>query len=521
MDALRLGTLLGLGLLLATGRSTSALIPGGQARRTDCLAEWRVTTRSVPASQGRGVLDCQDGDPSCDADGREDGSCSFNVSVCILERDPSRPECTAPGALTGFRRLSTGLEPPRSLSGPGCGRATPFRATLRTGRKGHRPSSRLRLRMTAESQGIRDVDRLAIRCLPAPTTCPAATDCPPLVLTAIGQGSDLDLGWTGLGHNFSVANGSTLQVCLEGCDHAKNPRCDTRIVTGAGTANGTLFGPPLPLAAAGAPICLVREYAAAVFSGGTANLQTGALAATIGLRARFYLGTPEHICPPCTAGRCEGGANDGGACTADARLPVPGVDGATLDVSRDCRPSEDTLAGSAEVQVPLTTDSSVLAPPPGGDGTEPSGAQPGESIGVPPQASRCVDACDATCTGDACASEVRDPSTGQVVCEDVRGGQSQRCCMDDSTLPCFPSPLERTGLAMRPTPFWPGPVYPKENHLVGVATFCQGATGTDTTDASLGLPGPGAIIFPAAARWETPLPCDGGDGGGGGAPAPY
>src|SRR5262245_33045189 len=116
MDARRLGAILGLGLLLVTLRSASALIAGGQARKTDCLAEWRVTTRSVSASQGRGVLDCQDGDPSCDADGREDGSCSFNVSVCILERDPNRPECTAPAKLTAFRHLSAGLEPPRTLA---------------------------------------------------------------------------------------------------------------------------------------------------------------------------------------------------------------------------------------------------------------------------------------------------------------------------------------------------------------------------------------------------------------------
>jgi len=109
-----------LALVLAAllGEMTPAwgLIPGGAFPRSDCLAEWSVTTRSLVATRGTSVLDCQDGDPSCDADGRADGQCTFNVSICILQNDPMRPECVPPRALSALRRPTSGLEMPTSLS---------------------------------------------------------------------------------------------------------------------------------------------------------------------------------------------------------------------------------------------------------------------------------------------------------------------------------------------------------------------------------------------------------------------
>src|SRR6267142_1275369 len=92
-------------LLLMETTPARALLSGGTLPRSDCLAEWRVTTRSLVPTRGTSALDCQDGDPSCDADGRADGQCTFNVSVCILQDDPMRPECAAPPALTALHRL--------------------------------------------------------------------------------------------------------------------------------------------------------------------------------------------------------------------------------------------------------------------------------------------------------------------------------------------------------------------------------------------------------------------------------
>jgi hypothetical protein len=528
MDVNRFAGMVALPLLLATGPGAWALVPGGGAGRSDCLAEWRVTTRNVAPTRGSSALDCQDGDPSCDGDGEQDDVCTFNVAVCGNQGNPRLPQCTVPEGATSFRHLSKGLEAPRAESGAGCGRATPFRTSVRFTRQGRKPSRRLRLRMTATSGRMRDVNRLALRCTPAPRTCPAPDTCPPnpagpnepneLVLLMGGLGPDLDRGWTGRAHNLLVPGGTTLQVCLEDCNASLDPECATRILTGAGTANGTYFGPPLPILAAGVPMCLVREYAAPVFAGGTADLSTGAFAATIGLRARTFLTDAQHLCPSCRAGRCEGGANDGGACTVDVTFPGPDADAAWYELSRDCLPSEETLAGTSTLTVPLTTGRSTLVPLPGGDDGRPCVAQEGEPAGVPPRPNFCAGSCDATCTGSACAMETPDPVTGEPACIDAKGGLSQVCCAGDTTIPCFATPVERIGSAEPPSPAWPIPAYPKQSRTVAVATFCEPASGSTTIDAIVGLPGPGAISLPAIANWQTAASCDGSDGP---TPAPY
>ena len=505
-----------------------ALVPGGRLPRADCLAEWQVTRRNVMPSRGSSALDCQDGDPSCDADGEVDGSCTFNVSLCILQNDPMLPECTPPAALTSLRGLTAGLEHPASMSRSVCGRATPFAAVLR--KRSRAPSRPVRVRATAVGGGLRDVNRLVLRCVPPPATCPDAHSCPDndghlnpneLVLTMGGTGTDLDLGWTGSGHDLPVALGTELHVCLEGCDFLFDPTCDTRIVTGPGTANGALFGPPIPVLANGVPLCLVHEFDDTLFTGGTADLSTGAFTATIGLRAKTFLTDPDAICPRCNAGRCEGGANDGGACRVDQlQLVTGGKFAGGYNVSRDCPPADDQLVDAVSIRVPLTTGGSELTSLPGGNVQHPCTAQRAEPVGVPPQANGCATTCDARCTGDACDFPGHDSAGGALLCIDARGGVGQVCCADDTTRPCFATPVTRTGFAHVPVPRWddhnPGE-FPKRNDLELVGTFCIPATGRDAVDALLGLPGPGALVLPAGATWTSPAPCE----GGGRPPAPY
>jgi hypothetical protein len=514
-------------LVLAGGRDAAALVPGGFSPRTDCVAQWRVTTRSVAPSRGASVLDCQDGDPSCDADARPNGECVFNVSACILQNDAGAPACTAPGGRVTFRRLTPGLSPPDSGATPGCGRATPFRAEIRSDRlRGRRrPSKRIRMRMTAVAGAVRDVDRLSLRCMPAPDTCPPPGACPAnprgpgepnaLALDLRTMGSELDLGWTGHGHNVRVPGQTRLQVCLEECDTAVDFECDTRIVTGPTSENGATLGPPAPLVPGGVPICLLREYAAPVFTGGTANLATGALDATIGLRLKAYVTDVDAVCPQCLDGRCDGGANDGGACVPEATVPARGTS-ATYTVSRDCPPAEEHLAGVSTAIVPLTTSRSTLAAAPDGDPERPCVARPGEPAGVPPQPDACAGACDAACTGDACVGRLDGSAAGAFVCMDVHGAPSQSCCRDDTERTCFATPVERVG---RPTtPIVPPPDPGPPSTIVAGGTFCAPATGSPTVDTVLGLPGPGAVSLAAGAHWLSPLPCA---GGGGAPPSPY
>src|SRR5438067_2495597 len=204
-------------VLVASGRPASALVPGGRFGHADCLAEWRVTNHRVGPSRGARALDCEDGDPSCDADGVQNGSCTFDVSICTLQTDPMVPACVPPTALTAMRNVSARLEVPTSLTRAGCGRATPVVAALH-GRvrpiavetvpatlaaRRRRPSRRVSLRMTAMAAGMHDVNRLVLRCVPS-SVCPEPA-CPPnsfvgpfapneLELDLNGFGSDLDLG---------------------------------------------------------------------------------------------------------------------------------------------------------------------------------------------------------------------------------------------------------------------------------------------------------------------------------------
>ena len=522
-------------LVMASDRTAWALIPGGHLGHADCLAEWRVTSHRMGPSRGASDLDCEDGDPSCDADGVQNGSCTFDVSICTLQTDPLVPACVPPAALTAMRNVSPQLAPPSSMSRAGCGRATPLIATLR-GRvrrsvvvdipipRGapmvfvRRPSRRVRLRMTAMAPGMHDVNRLVLRCVPS-SVC-TQPNCPPssrgptapneLVLDIAASGSDLDLGSTGLGHNLLVPP-TPVHACLDGCDAATTPSCDMRVVTGEGTVNGTTFGPPRPLLVGGLPLCLVSLWAEPVVGGGIANVATGAVDVTLPLRVQAYLASPDGICPRCVGRRCQGGANDGGACEVDGTFFPGAVLEESYQVSKACPPADSPVATLA-LNVPLTTGTSMLEPAAGQDPARPCAA-PNDptSAGAP-----C--ACGSDCTGDACAFHVTDSATGALICLDARGGVSQRCCTDDTTRPCFATPVTRVGHAAVPSPAWPDPRYPKSGGFSLAATFCVGATGTDPIDSVFGFPGPGAVILPGKASWMTPLPlpC-----GGGGTPAPY
>jgi len=488
----------------------------------------------VDSSRGARTLDCEDGDPSCDADGIQNGSCTFDVSVCTLQTDPLVPACVPPTALTAIRNLTAGLSAPPSMSRPSCGRTTPFVATLRgrvrkillvrseRGRLVRRPSRRLRLRMTAMAGGMHDVNRLFLRCVPSSVcvqpSCPPSSSGPAapneLVLGFTAFASDLDLGSTGLGHNLGVP-ASVLHVCLDGCDAATNPRCDASVVTGVGTANGTSFGPPRPVVVSGVPLCLVSEWAEPVIDAGIANVAAGTVDVTLPLRVKVYLTPSDAVCPRCVKGRCQGGANDGGACRVDGMMYPGAATGESYEVSKACPPSDPPVA-TLPLSVPLTTRTSVLEVAAAGAADRPCDAPPTDASAASPPAAPC--ACGAECTGDACAHPLTDSATGALICLDARGGLSEACCTDETTRPCFSTPVTRFGRAEVPGPPWPNPRYPKSSRFVLAATFCVGATGTDRIDSVVGLPGPGAFFLPGNALWTTqlPVPCE-----GGGTPAPY
>jgi len=139
-------------------------------------------------------------------------------------------------------------------------------------------------------------------------------------LTVLETGSDLDNGWTGRAHNFPVVSGSTLRYCLSGCDGVANTVCNGFGTTGSSSLNGATFGAPLPLLAAGVPVCVVNRYQTALLRN-TFDLKTGQANGDVNLFADLYLtNNPAEVCPRCTS---YGTATIGqvGTCSDTARAP--------------------------------------------------------------------------------------------------------------------------------------------------------------------------------------------------------
>ena len=97
--------------LLAT--PARALVPGGGPAKSDCYAQWQVTTPELQANHGRTGVDCQDGDPRCDVDGQQNGTCTLGVSICVFQ--PAMSGCVPREvtSVTPSRNTAATSWPPR------------------------------------------------------------------------------------------------------------------------------------------------------------------------------------------------------------------------------------------------------------------------------------------------------------------------------------------------------------------------------------------------------------------------
>src|SRR5207249_8654993 len=337
-----------------------------------------------------------------------------------------------------------------------------------------------------------DADMLVIKCNPASGhgACnkPNAAGAPDEVDMAVADsGTDLDNGWTGISHNFPTPARSGLTLCLSGCDASTNPVCDATGPTGAQSINTDTFGPPLPLIAQGVPVCVINTFQHDVSA--KINVQTGEITAdnplAVDLFSKVHLTQPNQVCPRCkgsgaptfgATGTCDGGPNQGQACTIDSIITVAQAQGSPLyALSKKCIPAPSQVAGTLSVHLRLTSGTSML------QGPKPCTAQPGEPTGVAVQDDNCRGTpCNAACSGSACVAMVPDPVTGAMVCKDSKGGLSQVCCAGSPTTSCFPTAgggaIMRTGKADPPAPVWPDPTYPKTSTKgVLVTVFCKAA----------------------------------------------
>jgi hypothetical protein len=217
-----------------------------------------------------------------------------------------------------------------------------------------------------------------------PGSCPTAVE---VKIHHGGQGgadlgpTELDVGWTGFGHNADVIDDfvgavniscgaapddctscSATASCTEGncrCSNNITIECDEPFGVdvddcGAGTCR-LFFGPPLPLSAAGTPTCVVNEIASELVN--TANIATGESDTAIDNTAIVHLGISQsQPCPTCVGGFCDGGARDTLACGVDGSSPFG-------DVSYDCPPDALGNISGAGLKIGLDlTDDAVSMP---------------------------------------------------------------------------------------------------------------------------------------------------------------
>jgi hypothetical protein len=332
-----------------------------------------------------------------------------------------------------------------------------------------------------------------------------------LTLTMPATGSDLDIGWTGLAHNFPIVPGASLHYTLSGCDGKTTFDCTGTGQTGPGTPNGETFGAPLPLVVAGVGVCVVTRFHSPTLQG-TFNLRTGDAGTTtpnqlpLNLAVYERLTFPE-ICPQCvipggggelgSTGTCSStSTNSGATCTVDAKVNVAGQ-GLYL-LSSACPPLEDGLGSiftilTWDIELSLTT---AQAPPLVGPRPCPDPAGPQTS-----DDSCGGSACNARCSGAACAST---DASGN--CIDANRGISQLCCANDTTVPCFPTSPASKAAGLGSIIRTGKPVVPGDpTGGVFAGTFCIASTNS-ILDGIIGLPGPGAILLPAVATVEGPAP---------------
>ncbi|HYC56773.1 MAG TPA: hypothetical protein VEL28_17715 [Candidatus Binatia bacterium] len=71
-------------LLCSPHVSTAATVFGGGSRTTDCSVTFEVPGANKPAPpKAPKLVDCVDGDVTCDGDGERNGACIFPLQVCI------------------------------------------------------------------------------------------------------------------------------------------------------------------------------------------------------------------------------------------------------------------------------------------------------------------------------------------------------------------------------------------------------------------------------------------------------
>ncbi len=236
--------------------SADGLIDGGGSYKTDCVSRFQTGLElNYPAApRKRKELACTDGDIACDSDGLVNGSCSFNVGLCLAD-DEDMALCAPAGIPVGGVTVknkppghkkydaaaaalqekadallgATGVPCANPGAGGGnCLQCTAEQAQLVVDPAVKRGRKRIKLKVTTEpappkNRPIKDRDKLKLRCNDCPsastfehiaeivfkTGCAAAAACHTGATAAGGLNLDInDIGAAAL-HDELVAEAAS------------------------------------------------------------------------------------------------------------------------------------------------------------------------------------------------------------------------------------------------------------------------------------------------------------------------
>jgi hypothetical protein len=309
----------------------------------------------------------------------------------------------------------------------------------------------------------------------------AGAECPTSITFEPTGTATVDAGWNGLAHGLAVAGG-TLQLAVT-CS-STTPPCGACVVAGiasspnqplrciddtsrvcspatevadcgtVGTCH-TLLGPPQSVGVGGLALCYVAGLDPESV-GGTFEPDSGALTATIQIRADVYGGLFVASCPRClddptpndgaAGGTCDSGPRSGLACDANA-VSIYTDFGAT---SFDCPPPPAIRAGSAKSDVSVSTGTQTMTltasslPCPGtgkkcfcGTCNTPHGGPCTRNADCPPNGTtpgicngtRCLGGTNA---GAPCSAASECPGNGSLGCGIPGDGPRPNACVDDT-----------------------------------------------------------------------------------------
>jgi hypothetical protein len=170
----------GVGLANAACPGSTCSAPGGGSPVSDCLAEFDGPVLNYPVGRNRDAS-CVDGDAACDADGVADGTCHFNVSVCMVNDDDRFPACV-PNAVLGYK-IKSGTPGTKKFNQelldlnldallitqtwtPSCTPPRQISVALKTRGDGTKRKGTLRIQAEAIDTTLSDRDKLKLICLP-------------------------------------------------------------------------------------------------------------------------------------------------------------------------------------------------------------------------------------------------------------------------------------------------------------------------------------------------------------------